>query len=153
MSVLIVIGRKMIETEYFRGMLAETGRQVAVVLYVVAMVAIIVGVDLMFFRNQFWARLTVSIGIVLVFVAFYWTLMRDVGGDAVAYFLSIIALPFLHKYFLNLGEGNKVWTVWLMKISVLAAYPSIPQVTTLRFPPPGCGRTRRAPRVTPKSWC
>ena len=35
----------MIETEYFRGMLAETGRQVAVVLYVVAMVAIIVGVD------------------------------------------------------------------------------------------------------------
>ena len=76
MSVLIVIGRKMIETEYFRGMLAETGRQVAVVLYVVAMVAIIVGVDLMFLRNQFWARLTVSIGIVLVFVAFYWSFLR-----------------------------------------------------------------------------
>ena len=76
MSVLIVIVRNMIETEYFRGMLAETGRQVAVVLYVVAMVAIIVGVDLMFFRSQFWARLTVNIGIVLVFAAFCWTFLR-----------------------------------------------------------------------------
>jgi hypothetical protein len=52
-------------------MLAEMGRQVAVVLYVVAMVAVIVGVDFAFFRNRFWERLTVNIGIVLVFVAFY----------------------------------------------------------------------------------
>ena len=51
--------------------LAEMGRQVAVVLYVVAMAAVIVGVDLVFFRNRFWERLTVNIGIVLVFVAFY----------------------------------------------------------------------------------
>jgi hypothetical protein len=29
------------------------GRQVAVVLYVVAMAAVIVGVDIMFFRNRF----------------------------------------------------------------------------------------------------
>ncbi len=50
---------------------AEMGRQVAVVLYVVAMAAVIVGVDFMFFRNQFWERLTVNIGIVLVFGAFY----------------------------------------------------------------------------------
>lgn len=41
-------------------------------LYVVAMAAIIVGVDLAFFRNRFWERLTVNIGIVLVFAAFYW---------------------------------------------------------------------------------
>ena len=47
------------------------GRHVAVVLYVVAMAAVIVGVDFMFFRNQFWERLTVNIGIVLVFGAFY----------------------------------------------------------------------------------
>jgi hypothetical protein len=47
------------------------GRQVAVVLYVVAMAAVIVGVDLVFFRNRFWERLTVNIGIVLVFAAFY----------------------------------------------------------------------------------
>ena len=47
------------------------GRQVAVVLYVVAMAAVIVGVDFAFFRNQFRERLTVNIGIVLVFAAFY----------------------------------------------------------------------------------
>lgn len=37
--------------------------------YVVVMVAIIVGVDFAFFRNHFWERLTVNIGIVLVFAA------------------------------------------------------------------------------------
>ena len=50
---------------------AGMGRQVAAVLYVAAMAALIVGVDFAFFRNQFWERLTVNIGIVLVFVAFY----------------------------------------------------------------------------------
>ncbi|HUY62580.1 MAG TPA: hypothetical protein VMV50_02210 [Candidatus Paceibacterota bacterium] len=38
---------------------------------VVAMVVIIVGVDLAFFRNHFWARLAANVGIVLVFSAFY----------------------------------------------------------------------------------
>jgi hypothetical protein len=52
------------------------GRQVAVVLYVVAMAAAIVGVDLVFFRNRFWERLTVNIGIVLVFAAFYWRFLK-----------------------------------------------------------------------------
>ena len=47
------------------------GKQVAVVLYVVAMIAVIVGADFMFFRNRFWERLIVNIGIVLVFGAFY----------------------------------------------------------------------------------
>jgi hypothetical protein len=47
------------------------GRQVAVVLYVVAMIAVIVGVDFVFLRNQIWTRLIVNIGIVLVFAAFY----------------------------------------------------------------------------------
>ncbi|MFY9832412.1 MAG: hypothetical protein WAK66_06825 [Methylocystis sp.] len=50
---------------------AGMGGQVAAVLYVAAMVALIVGVDFAFFRNRFWERLTVNIGIVLVFVAFY----------------------------------------------------------------------------------
>jgi hypothetical protein len=49
----------------------EMGRQVAIALYVVAMAAVIVGVDFAFFRNRFWERLTVNIGIVLVFAAFY----------------------------------------------------------------------------------
>jgi type IV secretory pathway VirB2 component (pilin) len=46
-------------------------RRTAVVLYVVAMAVVIVGVDLAFFRNRFWERLMVNIGIVLVFAAFY----------------------------------------------------------------------------------
>src|ERR1039457_7167357 len=49
---------------------------IAVVVYVVAMVAVIVGVDLVFFRNRFWERLTVNIGIVLVFAAFYLRFLR-----------------------------------------------------------------------------
>jgi len=47
------------------------GRQAAVVLYVLAMVAIVVGVDVLFFRHRFWARLMSNVGIVLVFAAFY----------------------------------------------------------------------------------
>jgi ABC-type uncharacterized transport system permease subunit len=51
-------------------------REVVIVLYVVAMAAVIVGVDVMFFRNRFWERLTVNIGIVLVFLAFYLRFLR-----------------------------------------------------------------------------
>ena len=52
------------------------GRQVAVVLYVVAMAAVIVGVDFVFFRNRLWERLAVNVGIVLVFGAFYFRFLR-----------------------------------------------------------------------------
>ena len=52
------------------------GRQAAGVLYAVAMVAVIVGVDFLFFRNRFWERLMVNIGIVLVFLAFYLRFFR-----------------------------------------------------------------------------
>ncbi len=51
-------------------------RQLAVVLYVVVMAAVIAGVDFAFFRNRFWERLTVNIGIVLVFAAFYLRFLR-----------------------------------------------------------------------------
>ena len=47
------------------------GRQVAGVLYGLAMVAVVVGVDVLFFRDRFWERLMVNVGIVLVFGAFY----------------------------------------------------------------------------------
>jgi hypothetical protein len=55
------------------------GRQVAVVLYVVAMIAVIVGVDFVFFRTRFWfwERLMVNIGIVLVFATFYLRFLKD----------------------------------------------------------------------------
>jgi len=47
------------------------GRQLGVVLYVLALVAVVVGVDVLIFRKHFWQRLMVNVGIVLVFIAFY----------------------------------------------------------------------------------
>jgi hypothetical protein len=52
------------------------GRQVTIVIYVVAMAAVIVGLDFTFFRNRFWERLIVNVGIVLVFAAFYLRFLR-----------------------------------------------------------------------------
>ena len=45
-------------------------------LYVLALIAIVVGVDILFFRHQFWARLLVNVGIVLVFWAVYLRFMK-----------------------------------------------------------------------------
>ena len=42
----------------------------------VAMAAVIVGVDFVFFRNRFWERLMANIGIVLVFAALYLRFLR-----------------------------------------------------------------------------
>ena len=47
------------------------GRQPAVVLHVLALVAVVVGLDVLFFRNRYWERLMVNVGVVLVFGAFY----------------------------------------------------------------------------------
>jgi type IV secretory pathway VirB2 component (pilin) len=47
------------------------------VLYVVVMIAVVVGVDLLFFRNRFWERLISNIGIVLVFAAFYLRFLKN----------------------------------------------------------------------------
>jgi hypothetical protein len=46
-------------------------RQLASVLYVVVMAAVIVGVDVAFFKERFWERLISNIGIVILFAAFY----------------------------------------------------------------------------------
>ena len=46
-------------------------RQAAVVLYVLAMVALIVVADVLILGHQFWLRLIVNIGIVVVFAAVY----------------------------------------------------------------------------------
>jgi hypothetical protein len=45
-------------------------RNMSVVLYIVALIAVVVSVDILFFKNRFWERLMVNIGIVLVFSAF-----------------------------------------------------------------------------------
>ena len=52
-------------------------RQVVIAVYVLAMAAVIVGVDIAFFRNRLWERLIANIGIVLVFLAFYLRFLRD----------------------------------------------------------------------------
>jgi len=51
-------------------------RPMIAVPYLVAMIAVIVTVDALFFRNHFWERLMVNIGIVLVFAAFYLRLLK-----------------------------------------------------------------------------
>jgi hypothetical protein len=52
------------------------GRQAVAVLYVLAMVAVVVGVDILFFKHQVWERLAVNVGIVLVFAAFYFRFLK-----------------------------------------------------------------------------
>ena len=53
------------------------GRQAVLVVYVLAMVALIVGVDVLFLRHQFWPRLAVNVGIVLVFGACYFIFLKE----------------------------------------------------------------------------
>lgn len=52
------------------------GRQVSIALYGVLMIAVIVGVDIFFFRGRFWERLAANVGIVLVFAAFYFRFLK-----------------------------------------------------------------------------
>ena len=46
-------------------------RQATVVLYIALLAAVVLGVDFLFFRDQFWERLMANVGIVFVFAAFY----------------------------------------------------------------------------------
>ena len=45
-------------------------------LYVIAMAAVVVGVDVLFFRGHFWERLAANVGIVLLFGAFYFRFLH-----------------------------------------------------------------------------
>ena len=55
----------------------EMPRNAHVVLYILVLIAVVVSVDFLFFRNRFWERLTVNIGIVLVFAAFYLRFLKN----------------------------------------------------------------------------
>jgi hypothetical protein len=48
----------------------------ATVLYVGVMAAVIAAVDVFFFKDRFWERLTVNVGIVLVFAANYFRFLK-----------------------------------------------------------------------------
>ena len=52
-------------------------RNIYIVLYILVLIAVVVSVDLLFFRNRFWERLIVNIGIVLVFAAFYLRFLKS----------------------------------------------------------------------------
>jgi uncharacterized membrane protein len=52
-------------------------RNIYVVLFTLIMIAIVVSVDLLFFKNRFWERLIANIGIVLVFLAFYLRFLKN----------------------------------------------------------------------------
>jgi hypothetical protein len=52
------------------------GRQAIAALYVLAMIAVVVSVDILIFKHQFWERLAANVGIVLVFVAFYFRFLK-----------------------------------------------------------------------------
>lgn len=47
------------------------GRQITIALYVALMIVVIVGADVLFFRDRFWERLMANVGLVLVFLAFF----------------------------------------------------------------------------------
>lgn len=51
-------------------------RSAARAIYVIAMVGVVVGVDVLFFRAHMWERLAANVGIVLVFVAFYFRFLH-----------------------------------------------------------------------------
>jgi hypothetical protein len=51
-------------------------KRAAAALYVVVMIGLVVGVDVLFLRHLLWERLVVNIGIVLVFAALYMRFLR-----------------------------------------------------------------------------
>jgi len=56
---------------------AEMTKNMLGVLYAVVMIAVVVGVDLLFFRHRFLERLLVNIGIIAMFAAFYLRVIRS----------------------------------------------------------------------------
>ena len=46
-------------------------KPLALTICIVILVVVIVGIDVLFFKNRFWERLLVNIGVVLVFAALY----------------------------------------------------------------------------------
>ena len=55
------------------------GRRTAVVFYVLALVAVVVGVDVLFLRNHIWVRLIVNVAIVGVFATVYLRFLKQAG--------------------------------------------------------------------------
>jgi hypothetical protein len=54
----------------------EMTKTMSGVLYGAVLIAVIVSVDILFFRHRFWERLAVNVGVVLVFAAFYFRFLK-----------------------------------------------------------------------------
>lgn len=52
------------------------GNHASTTLYFLLLIVVVVVVDFLFFRNHIWERLTVNIGIVLIFAAFYFRFLK-----------------------------------------------------------------------------
>ena len=52
-------------------------RNIFAVVYVLVLIAVVVSIDVLFFKQRFWERLIVNIGIVLVFTAFYLRFIKN----------------------------------------------------------------------------
>ena len=55
---------------------ARVTNQTSSALYLVVMIAVIITVDVLFFKHRIWERLAVNVGIVLVFGAFYFRFLK-----------------------------------------------------------------------------
>ncbi len=55
----------------------EMIKNMSVVLYIVILIAVVVTVDILFFKNHFWERLAFNTGIVLVFLALYLRFLKN----------------------------------------------------------------------------
>ena len=52
------------------------GSQAIAILYILLMIVVVVAIDVLFFKGRGWERLTVNIGIILVFAAFYFRFLK-----------------------------------------------------------------------------
>lgn len=52
------------------------GNKSVIVFYVIALVAVVVGVDVLFLRHHFLERLLANVAIVVVFVGFYVAVLK-----------------------------------------------------------------------------
>ena len=69
-------GKNLIRTLTNKSALLSMNSSYVAVVFLVLMVIVIVTADVLFFRTHFWERLAVNIGIVLVFVAFYFRFLK-----------------------------------------------------------------------------
>ncbi len=63
------------------GRVERSSGKTGIALYVLAMIAVVVGADILFLRHNFWARLIVNVAIVLVFVVFYFRFLKRGNRD------------------------------------------------------------------------